>query len=77
LKQYKPVGIIDHNRLVSIIVLDLWVEPLAMWLTNLDLRVFFYLEISSNNPVGAIVVGVGVLLGVLIMIRCLRTGNTS
>ena len=45
-----------------------WGEPAAMWLLNLGLLVFFGLHIATGSRLGAIVMGVGVLLGVVTMI---------
>jgi len=52
-------------------------EPLAAWLMNLGLIAFLGLEINSGSRLGAIVMGVGVLLGVFIMIRRLRASKTE
>lgn len=49
-----------------------WGEPLAMWVMNLGLVIFLGLEITSESKVGAVVMGIGVLLGVLTMIQRLR-----
>jgi hypothetical protein len=49
-----------------------WGEPVAMWVMNLGLVIFFALEILSENKVGSAVMGVGVLLGVFTMIQRLR-----
>jgi SAM-dependent methyltransferase len=43
-------------------------ETAAMWLINLGLFIFFGLHIIADSPLGAIVMGIGVLLGVAIMI---------
>jgi len=42
-----------------------WGEPAARWLINLGILVFIGLEIASDNNKGAIVMGIGVLLGVV------------
>ncbi len=52
----------------------LWAEPAAMWLLNAGLVVFFTLKIAFDSRLGALVMGVGVLLGVGIMIRRLLAG---
>jgi hypothetical protein len=52
-----------------------WAEPLAMWLINLGLVIFLALEINSESRVGAVVMGVGVLLGVVLMILRLRSSD--
>ena len=49
-----------------------WGEPAAMWLINLGLLVFLGLKITSDIRLGAIVMGVGVLLGVVTMAARLR-----
>jgi hypothetical protein len=41
-----------------------WAEPAALWLMNLGLLTFFALEITSGVRLGALVMGVGVVLGV-------------
>lgn len=45
-----------------------WGEPVSMWLMNLGLLVFFALKIAADNRLGAIVMGIGVLLGVATML---------
>lgn len=45
-----------------------WGEPAALWLVNLGLVVFFALHIAADSRLGAIVMGIGVLLGVAAMI---------
>ncbi len=49
-----------------------WGESSARWLINLGLLVFFALKITSDSRLGAIVMGIGVLLGVVTMILRLR-----
>jgi len=49
-----------------------WGEPAAMWTINLGILVFFGLEISSDIRIGAIIMGLGVLLGVFTMFRRLQ-----
>jgi hypothetical protein len=46
-----------------------WGEPAARWLINLGLLAFFALKITSDTRLGAIVMGIGVLLGVFTMAR--------
>jgi hypothetical protein len=46
-----------------------WGEPAARWLINLGLLAFFALKITSDSRLGAIVMGIGVVLGVFTMIR--------
>jgi hypothetical protein len=45
-----------------------WAEPAALWLMNLGLLFFFGLHIATETRLGAIVMGIGVLLGVVTMI---------
>ena len=49
-----------------------WGEPVSMWLINLGLLVFFTLKIAADIRLGAIVMGIGVLLGVGTMLLRLR-----
>jgi hypothetical protein len=53
-----------------------WAELPAVWLTNLGLLVFLGIEIASGGRLGAAVMGVGVLLGLLTMILRLRASNS-
>ena len=46
-----------------------WGEPAARWLINLGLLAFFALKIAGDSRLGAIVMGIGVLLGVFTMVR--------
>jgi hypothetical protein len=46
-----------------------WGEPVALWTINLGIIVFAGLEITSDIRLGAIVMGLGVLLGVFTMFR--------
>ena len=41
-----------------------WAEPAALWLMNLGLIAFLALKIASDVRIGALVMGVGVVLGV-------------
>lgn len=52
-----------------------WGEPTAMWLLNLGLLVFFALKIAMDVRLGAIVMGVGVVLGVITMLLRLRASD--
>jgi hypothetical protein len=45
-----------------------WAEPAAMWLLNIGLVVFVVLRIVSGVRHGAIIMGLGVLLGVVAML---------
>lgn len=45
-----------------------WGESVSMWLINLGLLIFFGLYIAVDSKLGAIVMGVGVLLGVVTML---------
>ena len=49
-----------------------WGESAALWTINLGMLVFFVLKITSDTRLGAIAMGVGVLLGVVTMILRLR-----
>ncbi len=53
-----------------------WAELPAVWLTNLGLLAFLGIEIASGGRLGAAVMGVGVLLGLLTMILRLRASNS-
>jgi hypothetical protein len=46
-----------------------WGEPLAMWTINLGILVFIGLKISADIRTGAMVMGIGILLGVFTMFR--------
>jgi energy-coupling factor transporter transmembrane protein EcfT len=52
-----------------------WGESSARWLINLGMLVFFALKITSDTRLGAIAMGVGVLLGVVTMIQRLRASG--
>jgi hypothetical protein len=52
-----------------------WGESAAMWLINLGMLVFFVLKITSDTRLGAIAMGIGVLLGVVTMILRLRASG--
>ncbi|MDX1600439.1 MAG: hypothetical protein R3191_02880 [Anaerolineales bacterium] len=55
-----------------------WADSAAMWTINLGMLVFFGLKIAADLRYGAIVMGLGVLLGVITMIVRLRaSGSTS
>ncbi len=49
-----------------------WEESASMWLINLGLLTFFALKIAADIRLGAIVMGIGVLLGVGTMLLRLR-----
>lgn len=49
-----------------------WGEPAALWTINVGILVFLGLKISSDIRIGAIVMGIGVLLGVFTMFRRLQ-----
>lgn len=49
-----------------------WGETASMWLINLGLVAFLSLKIASDIRLGALVMGVGVLLGVALMFARLR-----
>jgi hypothetical protein len=46
-----------------------WGEPVSMWTINLGMIVFMGLKISSDIRLGAIVMGIGILLAVFTMFR--------
>lgn len=52
-----------------------WGESTSMWLINLGILVFLGLKIASDIHTGAIVMGIGVLLGVVTMILRLRASE--
>ena len=54
-----------------------WGEPTSLWLINLGLLVFFALKITADIRLGAIVMGIGVVLGVLTMILRLRAVDVA
>jgi hypothetical protein len=49
-----------------------WGEPVAMWTINLGIVVFLALKIAADIRHGAIIMGLGVLLGVFTMFRRLQ-----
>lgn len=54
-----------------------WADAASMWLINLGLIVFFALKIAAEIRLGALVMGVGVLLGVYTMARRLWADSGS
>ena len=54
-----------------------WGEPAAIWLINLGLVLFVGLKALSDSRLGALVMGVGVLLGVATMLIRLRATETE
>ena len=50
-----------------------WGEPAAMWIMNVGLVVFTALKFTSDSRLGAIVMGVGVLLGVATILLRLQS----
>ena len=54
-----------------------WGERVSMWLINLGLLVFFTLNIAADIRLGAIVMGIGVLLGVGTMLLRLRADRPT
>lgn len=52
-----------------------WGEPVSLWLINLGILVFLGLKIAADIRYGAIVMGIGVLLGVATFILRLRAGD--
>jgi hypothetical protein len=49
-----------------------WGEPAALWTINLGIVVFLGLRIAADIRIGAIIMGIGVLLGVFTMFRRLQ-----
>lgn len=54
-----------------------WGEPAAMWGMNLGLLIFLGLKIASDTSLGAIFMGIGVLLGVFTMVQRLRASGAG
>jgi hypothetical protein len=54
-----------------------WGEPAALWTINLGLLVFLGLKIAVDIRLGAIVMGIGVLLGVVTMLLRLRASGAE
>jgi hypothetical protein len=56
-----------------------WAEPVGLWLMNLGIIVFIGLEYINDSRLGAIVMGIGVLVGVgTMMVRLLSSeGETA
>ena len=54
-----------------------WGEPASMWLMNIGLVIFFMVKIATNARFGAIVMGIGVLLGVGTMLLRLRADRPT
>ena len=54
-----------------------WVQPAAMWLTNVGIVVFVGLFIATGSAHGALVMGTGVLLGVGWALYSLRETSTE
>lgn len=46
-----------------------WGEPLSLWTINLGMLLFFGLKVAFDIRVGAVFMGIGVLLGVFTMFR--------
>jgi hypothetical protein len=46
-----------------------WGEPVSMWTINLGILIFLGLKISADIRIGAVVMGIGVLLAVFTMFR--------
>ena len=53
-----------------------WGETAALWTINGGMVIFFALKIASDVRLGAIVMGVGVLLGIFTMFMRLRAGGS-
>jgi hypothetical protein len=54
-----------------------WGEPAARWLINLGLLAFLGLKITSDTRLGAIAMGIGILLGVFTMARRLLASGAA
>lgn len=54
-----------------------WGEPAGLWLMNLGLVTFIVLKATSDSRLGAIAMGVGVLIGLGTMIMRLRASGTT
>lgn len=52
-----------------------WGEPAAMWTINIGLLVFIGLKLAADIRLGAILMGIGVVLGVVTMILRLRASG--
>lgn len=52
-----------------------WAEPASLWAINLGLLAFISLKIAADIRHGAIIMGLGVLLGVVTMLRRLQAGE--
>ncbi len=54
-----------------------WGAPAALWLINLGLIAFVVLKATSDSRLGAIAMGIGVVLGVVTMILRLRAAGST
>jgi hypothetical protein len=70
------LGVYSARTQVSSAVLS-WGEPAARWLMNLGLLAFIILKATSDTRLGAIVMRIGVLLGVFTMIRGLLASGAA
>jgi hypothetical protein len=52
-----------------------WGEPAALWIMNLGLLVFVALQIAADIRLGAMVMGIGILLGIFTMLYRLRSAQ--
>ncbi len=52
-----------------------WGEPVSFWTINLGILVFLGLKISADIRIGAIIMGLGVLLAVITMLRRLQKSH--
>jgi hypothetical protein len=50
-----------------------WGEPAAFWLMNLGIIVFLWLRVSYDIRIGAAVMGIGVVVGVITYFMRLRS----
>jgi hypothetical protein len=54
-----------------------WGESASMWTINIGMLVFFGLKVATDTRLGAIAMGIGVLLGVVTMIQRLRASGAA
>ena len=52
-----------------------WGEPVAFWLINLGILIFLGLKITADIRIGAAIMGLGILLGVITMLLRLRKSS--
>ena len=52
-----------------------WGEPVAFWMINLGMIIFLGLKITSDIRIGAVIMGLGVVLGVITMLLRIRKSS--